>query len=123
QSLYKKVAQEIDLSYFLTEKYREIYKIISEHIEEMSNFPALISKIEKEDIRNMLIELSMSDTPVQTIDEAIIALQTRKFHTDLKTINTEILNDPTNMDLFAKKSDIKKEILKINKKVVRKTLY
>jgi len=123
QSLYKKVAQEIDLSYFLTEKYREIYKIISEHIEEMSNFPALISKIEKEDIRNMLIELTMSDTPAQTIDEAIIALKTRKFHTELKTINAEILNDPSNMDLFAKKSDLKKEILKINKKVVRKTLY
>ena len=37
QSLYKKVAQEIDSSYFLTGKYREIYKIMSEHIEDMYN--------------------------------------------------------------------------------------
>ena len=41
----------------------------------------------------------------------------------MKVINAEILNDPTNMDLFAKKNELKKEILKINKKVVRKTLY
>jgi len=121
--LYKKVAQEIDLSYFLTEKYRKIYKIISEHIEDMGNIPALISKIDEEDTRNMLTELSMSDIPTQTIDDAIIALKTRKFHIDLKIINAEILNDPTNMDLFTKKNELKREILKINKKVVRRTLY
>jgi len=123
QSLYKKVAQEIDLSYFLTGKYREIYKIISEHIEDMDNIPALISKIDNESIRDLLTELSMSDSPTQTIDDALIALKTRKFYTDLKAINAEILNDPTNMELFAKKNELKKEILKINKKVVRKTLY
>jgi len=123
QSLYKKVAQEIDLSYFLTGKYRKIYKIISEHIEDMDNIPALISKIVEEDTRNMLTELSLSDPPAQTIDDAIIALKTRKLHTYLIAINAEILNDPTNKDLFAKKSELKKEILKINKKVVRKTLY
>ncbi|MDP8200964.1 MAG: DNA primase [Candidatus Tenebribacter burtonii] len=121
--LYKKVAQEIDLSYFLTEKYRKIYKIILEHIEDMGNIPALISKIDEEDTRNMLTELSMSDIPTQTIDDAIIALKTRKFHIDLKIINAEILNDPTNMDLFTKKNELKREILKINKKVVRRTLY
>ncbi|MBT4332251.1 MAG: DNA primase, partial [Candidatus Cloacimonetes bacterium] len=60
QSLYKKVAQEIDSSYFLTEKYRKIYKIMSEQIEDMDNIPALISKIMEEDIRNLLTELSMS---------------------------------------------------------------
>ena len=121
--LYKKVAQEIDLSYFLTGKYRKIYKIISEHIEDMGNIPALISKIDEEDIRNMLTELSMSDSPTQTIDDAIIALKTRKLHYDLKIINEEILKDPKNMDLFTKKNALKKEILKINKKVVRRTLY
>ncbi len=123
QSLYKKVAQEIDSSYFLTEKYRKIYKIMSEQIEDMDNIPALISKIMEEDIRNLLTELSMSDPPAQTIDDAIIALKTRKFHLKLKAINDEIINDPTNRELFVKKSELKKEILKINKKVVRKTLY
>ena len=123
QSLYKKVAQEIDSSYFLTGKYRKIYKIMSEQIEDMDNIPALISKITEEDIRNLLTELSLSDPPAQTVDEAIIALKTRKFHLELKAINDKIINDPTNMELFAKKSKLKKEILKINKKVVRKTLY
>ena len=89
----------------------------------MDNIPALISKIDNEGIRDLLTELSMSDSPTQTIDDTLIALKTRKFHTDLKVINAEILNDPTNMKLFAKKSELKKEILKINKKVVRKTLY
>ncbi len=123
QSLYKKVAQEIDSSYFLTEKYREIYKIMSEHIEDMDNIPALISKIEDEDIRNLIIELSMLDPPTQAIDDTIITLKTRKFHIDLRIINAKILNDPANMELHAKKNETKKELLKINKKVVRKTLY
>lgn len=123
QSLYKKVAQEIDSSYFLTEKYREIYKIMSEHIEDMDNIPALISKIEDEDIRNLIIELSMSDPPTQAIDDTIITLKTRKFHYDFKIINDKISNDPENRELLLKKSELKKEILKINKKVVRKTLY
>jgi DNA primase len=122
-SLYKKVAQEIDLSYFLTEKYKEIYKIILEHKENMDNIPALISKIDKENIRNILTELSMLEPPVQTIDDAIIALKTRKLHSDLAALNAKILNDPKNMDLFNKKQELKKEILKINKKVVRRTLY
>lgn len=122
-SLYKKVAQEIDLSYFLTEKYREIFKILSEQIEDMNSIPALISKIDKEDIRNLLTELSMADPPDQSIDDLLIALKTRKLHTELQAINEKILNDPTNMELFAKKNELKKEILKINKKVVRKTLY
>jgi len=100
------------LSYFLTEKYRKIYKIILEHIEDMGNIPALISKIDEEDTRNMLTELSMSDIPTQTIDDAIIALKTRKFHIDLKIINAEILNDPTNMDLFTKKNEVKKRNIK-----------
>jgi hypothetical protein len=96
---------------------------MSEQIEDMDNIPALISKIMEEDIRNLLTELSMSDPPAQTIDDAIIALKTRKFHLKLKAINDEIINDPTNRELFVKKSELKKEILKINKKVVRKTLY
>lgn len=122
-SLYKKVAQEIDSSYFLTEKYRKIYKIIAEHIEVMDNIPALISKITEDDIRNLLTELSMTDPPSQSIDDLTIALKTRKYHTELKTINQKIINDPTNMELFSRKNELKKEILKINKKVVRKTLY
>lgn len=123
ESLYKKVAQEIDLSYFLNGKYREIYKIMSEHIEDMDNIPALISKIDNESIRDLLTELSMLDIPTQTIDDAIIVLKTRRFHADLKAIKEKILNDPKNLELREKKIEIKKEILKINKKVVRKTLY
>jgi len=122
-SLYKKVAQEIDLSYFFTEKYREIYKLLSEQIEDMENIPALISKIDREDIRNLLTELSITDPPDHSIDDLIIALKTRKLHTELQAINEKILNDPTNMELFTRKNELKKEILKINKKVVRKTLY
>jgi len=122
-SLYKNVAQEIDSSYFLTEKLKRIYEIFSEHIEDMNNIPALISMVDDETIRNLLTELSMSESPAQTIDDALIAIKTRKFHIDLREINSKIINEPTNMELHAKKQELKKELLKINKKVVRKTLY
>ncbi len=41
----------------------------------MDNIPALISKIDDESIRNLLTDLSMSEPPTQTIDDAIITLK------------------------------------------------
>ncbi|MCF7858308.1 MAG: DNA primase [Candidatus Cloacimonetes bacterium] len=123
KSFYKKVAQEIDSSYFLTEKNRKIYQVLAENIEKMSNLSALLSKVDDEDLRNTLSEISMMEVQKHTIDEALQALKTRKYHAELKMINEKILKDPTNIELFTKKAELKKKILKINNKVVRKTLY
>jgi DNA primase len=120
---YKKVAQEIDSSYFLSEKYKKIYEIVAEHLEKMGQIPSLLETIEDEAIKNAIAELIMADPPKAQIEDVISGLKLRKYQIDLKQINDQILSNPKDMDLFQKKNELKKKIIGLNKKVVRKTLY
>lgn len=120
---YKKVAQEIDLSYFLSEKYKKIYEIVVEHLEKMGQIPSLLETIEDEAIKNAVAELIMADPPKAQIEDVINGLKLRKYQRELKQINDQILSNPKDMDFFQKKNELKKKIIGLNKKVVRKTLY
>ena len=120
---YKKVAQEIDSSYFLSEKYKKIYEIVAEHLEKMGQIPSLLETIEGEAIKNTIADLIMADPPKAQIEDVISGLKLRKYQIELKQINDEILTNPKDMDLFQKKNELKKKIIGLNKKVVRKTLY
>ncbi|MBC8415502.1 MAG: DNA primase [Candidatus Cloacimonetes bacterium] len=120
---YKKVAQEIDSSYFLSEKYKKIYEIVVEHLEKMGQIPSLLETIEDEAIKNTIAELIMTDPPKAQIEDVINGLKLRKYQREFKQINDQILSNPKDMDLFPKKNELKKKIIGLNKKVVRKTLY
>ncbi len=120
---YKKVAQEIDSSYFLSEKYKKIYEIVAEHLEKMGQIPSLLETIEDEAIKNTIADLIMADPPKAQIEDVISGLKLRKYQIELKQINDQILTNPKDMDLFQKKNELKKKIIGLNKKVVRKTLY
>ena len=120
---YKKVAQEIDSSYFLSEKYKKIYEIVVEHLEKMGQIPSLLETIEDEAIKNTIAELIMADPPKARIEGVINNLKLRKYQIELKHINDQILSNPKNIELFQKKNELKKKIIGLNKKVVRKTLY
>ncbi len=120
---YKKVAQEIDSSYFLSEKYKKIYEIVVEHLEKMGQIPSLLETIEDEAIKNTIAELIMADPPKAQIEDVINGLKLRKYQREFKQINDQILSNPKDMDLFPKKNELKKKIIGLNKKVVRKTLY
>ncbi len=121
--IYKKVAQEIDSSYFLSEKYKEIYELVSEHLEGMGHIPSLLEKIEDENLKNIIAELIISEPPKSPVDEIIKSLKLRKYQNDLEQINEQILTSPKDMELFSRKNELKKKILELDKKVVRKTLY
>ena len=120
---YKKVAQEIDSSYFLSEKYKKIYEIVAEHLEKMGQIPSLLETIEDEAIKNVVAELIIADPPKAQIGDVLSGLKLRKYQKELKQINDQILSNPKDMDLFQKKNELKKKIIGLNKKVVRKTLY
>jgi len=121
--IYKKVAQEIDSSYFLSEKYKEIYELVSEHLEGMGHIPSLLEKIEDENLKNIIAELIISEPTKSPVDEIIKSLKLRKYKNDLEQINEQILTSPKDMELFSRKNELKKKILELDKKVVRKTLY
>ena len=120
---YKKVAQEIDSSYFLSQKYKKIYEIVAEHLEKMGQIPSLLETIEDEAIKNVVAELIIADPPKAQIGDVLSGLKLRKYQKELKQINDQILSNPKDMDLFQKKNELKKKIIGLNKKVVRKTLY
>ncbi len=121
--LYKNVAQEIDSTYFFSDEYRNIYKLMQEHIEDMKQISTLLDMTEDDLIKNDITELMMLQTPDIAVEELIKNLKLRKYQTELKDINKRILENPKDRELFSQKNELRKKILMLDKKIVRRTLY
>jgi len=122
-SCYKIVAEELDSSYFFSHIYREIFELISEQFDEALQVSGLLDKVKDETVRNVLSELLIHDAREAQMEDIIKAIKVRKVQEDLKTINNKVLQDPGNRELLQQKQTLKKQIMSLNKKVVRKTLY
>ena len=120
---YKKVAQEIDLTYFFTDVYRNIFDVISMHLNGIEQISNLVDKVEDENLKKVITELMMADPSEASVDDIISNLKLRKYQNKLKNINERISQDPKDMELFSQKKELKKMILSLDKKIVRKTLY
>ena len=120
---YKKVAQEIDSSYFFSDVYCSIYKLIQEHIEDMSQASALIDLTQDVSIQNAISHFIMSEPPDVPIEELINDVKLRKYQKELKEINDLIRENPQDAELVSRKKELKKMVLLLSKKIVRKTLY
>jgi DNA primase len=120
---YKKVAQELDSSYFFSDVYKKIYELAQEHIEDMTQVSGLINLTDDLIMQNTISEFIMTDAPNIKLEEMINDLKLRKYQKELKDINNRIMNDPKDMELISKKKELKQMLLKLNKKIVRKTLY
>ena len=120
---YKKVAQEIDLTYFFTDVYKNIFDVISMHISSIEQISNLIDKVEDENLKKIITELMMADAPEASMDDIINNLKLRKYQYELKNINERISQDPKDMELFSQKKELKQKMLLLDKKIVKKTLY
>ncbi len=121
--LLKKVAQEINSSYFFLKIYKNIYEEIIKYVENSEHISGLLNQIEDEIIKNTIGELLIEDVPNISIDEILKAMKLRKYQKDLQDVNQQIVNEGSNKELLDKKNKLKKEILSMNSKIVRKTLY
>ncbi|MCF7793706.1 MAG: DNA primase [Candidatus Cloacimonetes bacterium] len=121
--LYKKVAQEIDSTYFFSDAYKSIFGIMQEHIEDMGQISSLVDYTDDEIIKSTITELMMLPVPNTSVDENINNLKLRKFQTELKYINTRIRENPKDRDLLSQKNELKKKVLTLDKRKVTKTLY
>ncbi len=120
---YKNVAQKVDSSYFFNKIYRSIFDFLVENSEYIGNMSNLIDDIKDEIIQNKLSELIISEIPDLDPDKLLDKLQDRKLNDKLAEINKKIkLGNGTKED-YINKQEIKKELIKLNKKVVSKTLY
>ena len=120
---YKKVAQELDSSYFFSDVYSKIFVLLQEHLEDMTQVSALIDLTDDIIVQNTISELIMSEAPAVAIDELVNSLKLRKYQKELNNINERITKNPKDMELFSKKKELKKMLLTLNKKIVRNTLY
>ena len=121
--LLKKVAQEINSSYFFLKIYKNIYEEIIKYVKNSEHISGLLNQIEDEIIKNTIGELLIEDVPNISIDEILKAMKLRKYQKDLQDINQQMVNEGSNKELLDKKNKLKKEILNMNSKIVRKTLY
>ncbi len=97
--------------------------MISENYDETIQVSGLLDKAKNEKMRNVLSELMIAEPNETQMDDIIKAIKVRKIQEDLKTINSKVLQEPGNRELLQQKQALKKQIMAINSKVVRKTLY
>jgi len=119
----KKVAQELDSSYFLFEIYKEIYDLICSYLKGADRITGIINSVEDEIHRNTIAELLIEEIPELEISDVIKTVKLRKLKKDLNDINQQIYKTDNKQELISKKTDIKKQIQLLDGKIVRKTLY
>ncbi len=124
-NLIKKVAETLDESYFINDNLRFIYNfIINSDLTELSDNPALIlEKIDNDDLKSELSQLFFDEEFFDEIDDLIRQVKLRKLQEDLKEINEKLSKDIENSEYYEKKFFVKKEISKLSKTVVRKTIF
>ncbi len=120
---HKKVAQEIDSTYFLKEIHKDVFEYLMKNNNYMDNMSVLLDKVDDEKTQNTLAEFILQESQISDADDMINGLKIRKLHINLQKINQKIQQDKDNDEYYKKKDQIKKEIIKLNKKVVSKTLY
>lgn len=119
----KKVAQEIDSSYFLFRIYRDVYDFVCNYLEQNENITGIMNSVEDEILKNTIAELLMEECPEQDPSETLKTVILRKLEKDLTEINQMLYKNNDDEDLQAQKNKIKEKILTLNSKIVRKTLY
>ena len=128
-NLIKKVAEELEIDYFINENLKKIYTyLINEENEEYLSSPAILLERlamaqsgEYEAITEDLTVLFFDEDFFDSVDGLVRQVKLRKLKEDLKTLNDEIAKDANNSLLLERKYFIKKEIVKLSKNVVRKT--
>ena len=119
----KKVAQEIDSSYFLFRIYRDIYDYICQYYKQNDRISGIMNSVEDEILKTTIAELIMEEIPELEISDVLKNVKIRKLEIDLTNINQMIYKSENKEELKAKKAELKKKILEMNRKIVRKTLY
>ena len=129
--LIKKVANELDLDYFINEDLKNIYSFLidEENIDFLESPALLLERLNEKQVEENqrmteeLTKLFFDDDFLDNVDDLIRQVKLRKYEGELKELNESIANDAENAELIEKKFFVKKEIVKLSKNVVRKTMF
>ena len=119
----KKVAQSIDSSYFFKEEYKKIFEFLMSNFASLNDLSSKIEQIGDENIQNIIAEFLILEAPQADFDEVVNGLKARKLNFQLAEINRKIKDGIENSEYYSRKNALKKEIAKLNKKVVSRTFY
>ncbi len=120
---YKKVAQEIDSTYYLKEIHRKIFEFIQKNNKNIENISRNLEQIEDDLLKNMITQMIFSVPPESEPEEYIRTMKVRKLENELKQINQKIKTEPNKKEYYLQKIEIRNKLMKLNKKVVTKTIY
>lgn len=120
---FKKVASELNSDYFLIKIHRELYEFLNEQSKNSEEDSAYLDMVEDPALRNTIAELMLEDIQEEDFSEILRAVKLRKLQHDLYLINNSIEKDPENSELKQERQELKKNILQLDRKIVRKTLY
>ena len=122
--MIKRIAQELDPSYFINNELRYMYNFLKDEQNEdlINNPPLLIEQLEQNHAEE-LTKLFFDEDYLDNIDELIRQLKLRKYEYDLRVLNDKIAHGNHSAENLEKKYFLKKEIEKLSKNVVRKIMY
>jgi len=122
--LVKNVADQIDSSYFLKRRYKDIYEVLLENEEAPDTIAGLLNAEELNDITQLIIELMMEHVAkAETLDDQVREMQIRKYLHELDAVNKGIAAGEPHPELYEKKKEILHTLRGWGVKIVRKTLY
>ncbi len=120
---YKKVAKEIDSTYFLSIKLGLLFEKIGDIYKKCQNIIADLEEFEQEE-RDLISELLIKEKDIN-INKLLASIKLRKLKNDLEKINSELKKTGINKELLEKRNLILKKIHELTGEsgVISKTLY
>ncbi|MFO7895395.1 MAG: DNA primase [Candidatus Cloacimonadales bacterium] len=119
---YKKFAQLVDSTYFLSDLYKEIFTLIEKNSDKLSDVAALLDLTENKAAQKIIAELIMEDAPSASLEQVLVDLEVRRYELELDEVVQKLMRSPE-PQLIQKKVELKRKISALSGKVVKKTLF
>jgi len=130
-SLIDRASNDLGAHYFINEDLKNIFIFLTENEnKEYLNSPAMLierlnEKLLEGDVRmsEELTKLFFDDDFLDNLDDLIRQVKLRKYENELKIINDLLSKDSQNAELIEKKYFVKRELVKLARKVVRNITF
>jgi DNA primase len=117
------ILNEIDSSFFFSEKYLMIFTFFTNNRDNLSDVSQIIGNENTAIDKQVLAEISMEENDGLDISKVIEQLKLRKLKHELNEVNQKILKDPENIEHYVAKKDIQKKLREFSNIVVKKSLF
>jgi DNA primase len=124
REVFLSVSNNITSDYFLNPSYKEIYEFMIQNmtVDSSLQLAGLLDLTDNENLRSIISEFMLTDVTHMKLDDVLVDIKLRKYQQELKNIDQLSIQDHENKELSKEKSELKKKISLLSKKVIGKTL-